>query len=322
MAKMCSLNPKQMFFVILALWASVARAGTESSGGGNAVVCLDEDKKIVSAELLDIYEGRALHGLNPLPASVPYQNYASSLAEKIDAAIDIEHVNFAIGRKCESLLTAFKFLPSGTGLVPINDSKHIILPKNCSVVQLARYEENDEVFVDQDIWDHLDETNKAALVIHESVYWYLRLHGEKTSERTRRAVAQLFSGADFVPVEEGIPVSALECVAGTNPDRLPEAAFYLYPNSNHGLTAQFVILDGKMMLAKTTGSLPAIEWPLTKKRESIFGMLKLESVVDGGLGIMLSLQPGRQVKGKIGIHRGVIELPNVPFVCSPKEQTH
>src|SRR5690348_3694382 len=50
-----------LFAVILGVGVlpSLALAGAESGGGGNAVVCRSPDtKKIVSAELLDLFEGR------------------------------------------------------------------------------------------------------------------------------------------------------------------------------------------------------------------------------------------------------------------------
>jgi hypothetical protein len=157
-----------------------ALAGTEISGGGNAVVCFGASGAIQSAQLLDLYEGQAKYGLIAKPSTESVESQLTKALLAFSQGLGREGILVLQGK---NILKGLKFLPPGVGLKPVGDSNHLVLPKACQVVQLARYEANDEIFVDTEIWEHLDSTNRAALVAHETLYWHLRQFGETSSDR-------------------------------------------------------------------------------------------------------------------------------------------
>lgn len=94
----------------------------------------------------------------------------------------------------------------------MDDSHELIIPdKNCKVEQLANYSKDEIVLVDSEIWSHFDQTNRAALLTHETVYKKLRSFGEKSSTRARRTVGLLFSNYRFEFYASGIERRYFKC---------------------------------------------------------------------------------------------------------------
>jgi hypothetical protein len=177
-------------------------SGISIGNGGQSVICKDTDQKILSSEAFDLFEGRALFGYNvSFLESTPALELALQLAKKVD---DSQGGNRApmetvIG-KVNYIAKNMRLLPPGVGLVPIEDSKEFVLPKNCEIVQTINFRENFQIYVDSDIWNVLPETSKAALYLHEAIYWQFREDGlEQDSRRTRKAVSFLLSGGELSP---------------------------------------------------------------------------------------------------------------------------
>ena len=301
--------------VSMSLFSTFSHAkGVGSTGGGNAVVCLRADKSIMSAELLDLYEARTLHNWT-------IRNSTGTPAARAALAVDQLSKDNFLTKQIDilSLTKTVRFLPLGSGLVPILDSDNIeTMQPNCSLVQLARYENNGDIYVNSDIWSHLNDTNRAALYAHEAVYAELRIFGEINSRRTRLAVGAAFSGKDFKSVIDGVPFSAgIEtCIAKSKSADVPFAGFISYPDMSGGVSLQFITMDGMPMFSKSTIHLKDAKWPLTQSAQQIFDVQRMDSLIDNGLPVFVQVDnSGANPVAKIGLFENV-DSPRFDFECS------
>ncbi len=147
-------------------------------------------------------------------------------------------------------------IPGNNFKIPaVQDSNPKILPsaKNCSLEQIAVYRDGtNQVHFVGSIWNQLNSVNKAALLIHESLYRNLRGMGDTTSDRTRKLVAYLFGGLQFEWILDGLPQKYLFC--WTN-DAEASFRFAVYPISADYVVAQFLVYNGEVMFNKTVGHL-------------------------------------------------------------------
>lgn len=177
-------------------------SGVSIGNGGQSVVCHESDRKFTRAEAFDLFEGRALFGFqsifNELVSPV---ELARQLALQVDLSQggNLAPLNTVAG-KVDFIVKNMKFLPPGVGLKPTEDSKEFILPKDCDIVQTINFRDSRQIYVDSDVWAKLSNISKAALYLHEAIYWQFREQGlEQDSRRTRKAVAFLFSGGVLPP---------------------------------------------------------------------------------------------------------------------------
>jgi hypothetical protein len=281
---------------------SLQFAGGLSDGGGNAVVCMDANKNIKSAEVFDLYEARNLYNFK-----VKDQGAKSVLEIALAAgqAIDVggaaddpsdvisNHSGSYMRLRTTNVSSDFvqayvryvaanmKLLEPGAKLEPIDDSKSILIPGNCEFSQLARYvDTNDKIYVNSDIWNRLDNVNKAALLVHEALYKKLRMNGENTSERARAAVGAAMAGLSFTPINEDVPAEALLCWS----DKNTEYRFAVYENQNREAVFQFFHLDGKIPLTKTSFKTDLAYSPISSSKgggASVVSEIK-DSILDQG----------------------------------------
>lgn len=176
--------------LLLLMMSSLALAG-DKGNGGYSIVCRDANNEITSAELLDIYEGRILYkknyavDLNSIEdlISVAKSRMAefSLFVEKMQKEIDYIHANTI-------------YIPEGNELEPTDDAFPPIKKTGCKFEQLANYTNGGEVLISQEIFDKLDNVNKAAMLVHEAVYSIRRKSlGDTTSQTSRRLVSQLMA---------------------------------------------------------------------------------------------------------------------------------
>jgi hypothetical protein len=291
--------------VIFCCTPSLAFAGGEVSGGGNAVICRDSADKIISAELLDLFEGRIVHHLNYPSSDLPALQQAQAAAKIIDQAWDFNRPDNDGGRDylqraVVDIEKLIQFLPRDIGLEVIDDSKHLVLPKNCKVTQIARYEPNNTILVDSELWDHLNSQNKGALLLHEALYYYLRILGESTSQRTRRTVAHAFARSEFKPLTDGI-TGPYEYCRATTPDDNEFGVFFSYPDKDGSVILQFISYNQTIMISKTIVPLRGTKWPLSSNKDDIFYMGKMEGLIENDLPVFIKLTPNQAgYLGKIG----------------------
>jgi hypothetical protein len=180
-----------------------ARIGIIVGNGGHAVTCTDSGGRLISVEALDLYEGRLTRGYSyPTAQNINPLELAKALARKLDAAQE----NFyppqgeppTIESKVEHVARTMSFLPPGQTLDLTPDSdERLIFPAGCQLTQTINFRTAGLIQVNSDMWNQLSPTDKAALYLHEAVYWYLRETGvEVDSRRTRLTVSYLMSGGN------------------------------------------------------------------------------------------------------------------------------
>jgi hypothetical protein len=255
-------------FPVLSLvgFAPSVYAGAASSGGGKAVVCRDAGKKITSVELLDLFEGRVTYGLSIFAPGPTVEKSLQVVQNKLQLTFE-NFISFDSGRNLISkAVRDFRLLPPGVGLKPVNDADEVVLPnsKDCTLEQLAFYQDNQILLVDQEIWSAMDVVNQAALFVHEAVYRLERsMAGATNSRHARKIVAHLFSDFAFMPVMQGVPRNAKECYTTIDGQTDKERAFrfYVYPHSDGGRAkiAQFTMLGNKIVYNKVADQFG--QWP-------------------------------------------------------------
>jgi hypothetical protein len=174
------------------------RGGSMGSGGGGSIVCRDQFGNINSAQVLDIYEAIHVHELEikkPLSnLTDEYHRYLTSYNKMMGHQLPgYDHSLLAVA----SYMELFIFLPLGEKLKSSNDFGELEFtpPKGCKLEQLAIYDiQGHEVYINSEIWEALDITNKAALIAHEELYTFHR-HGigATDSKATRKLVGELFA---------------------------------------------------------------------------------------------------------------------------------
>jgi hypothetical protein len=198
---------KAFLFLLLILPASATASpstrdsGTSIGNGGHSISCRQPDGT-VTKEAFDLFEGRALFGYRvAFPETVPAAELALQLAAKVDKSQGgaMEELDTVRG-KVKFIRDHMVLLPPGVGLKPTEDSNEFIVPRNCEIIQTINFRQNRRIYVDSDAWNALTETSKAALFLHEAIYWQLREGGEEhDSRRTRRLVSYLMSGGELAP---------------------------------------------------------------------------------------------------------------------------
>lgn len=185
------------------LTQSLYAGGNEVGNGGDAVVCKSKDK-IESVELLDFYEHRVQEGhkiiddteLDPIQLVTKILKHLNTLSPRLSTQYQ---------KGLNSFMEKTSFVDNAK-LIDIEDSKHIVLPRNkdCSIQQIAIYNKNKkaskEFVIDKTLWDHMNATNQAGLILHELIYQHFSRLGEKDSIKARQINAFLFD-KDFHKVK-------------------------------------------------------------------------------------------------------------------------
>ena len=228
-------NQRFLLFCLLSILSfpnlSLAAVGPGGTGGGRGVICRDSKGKIKSAELLDIWEAKTLY-----QRSIPESR--KSLDQQVELGIkNLRHAFYFSGDSSkssgEALSESLKpltkiFLEPAEELVRLRktklndttDSEEPAVPAHCKVEQIVSFMDSPtrpKVLLNQDIYDRLSTTNRAALILHEALYAFLRAYGETNSVRVRRTVGHIFSGGSFPSRDETLRQRHLDCVTSTSP---------------------------------------------------------------------------------------------------------
>ncbi len=164
--------------------------GGGSGNGGDAVVCREygaRPVRIVSAELLDYYEGRQLRRLSPRAhAELTDEQYIDKIGDTLLAYDAVAYADFK--SEALKLMAAVKeFRASGTSsdtdilftneqLRDIPDAgTQLVMSNNCRVEQLAirttqEFPDDPKYIIQADILRAMDPLNARGLVLHEAVY--------------------------------------------------------------------------------------------------------------------------------------------------------
>jgi hypothetical protein len=194
---------KKVFGMLLIAVAMNAFAG-EKGNGGDAVVCRDASRSIISAELLDYYEGRTLRNLN-----VPeFQGSDIELFQKLETTLSkMDKDTFTWFSDALWLLTHMENHLKGTDvevpnptviyttdpLTDIPDSGELILKEGCKVEQLVihtntDFPEDPEFIIQENILKKLDQKNLRGLAIHELLYKSMIKRGERLNYEVKNSI--------------------------------------------------------------------------------------------------------------------------------------
>lgn len=187
--------------------------GTINGGGGKGVLCQTPGQP-ESLETLDLYEGRVLYSLDILANLKTEAEAKDFIVEKIahhfwnPYTIEVTEYKKILSKNLENgFFKNIRFLGSGKYLKTVNDSLEPIFESNCKAVQVAVYYNETDLVIDQNYWNKMDWTNKAALLLHEAFYFHERQNGAKNSIASRKAVAEAFSTKGLIPKAYGVPES-------------------------------------------------------------------------------------------------------------------
>ncbi len=254
---------KVLFALVLLSFLAIAgscfaASGGVDSGGGKAVVCRDAQSQIISAELLDLFEGRILRQSQPNLRNLDFRMQISDLDEKVRKTKSFGDDFSYLVPATLKLFEKATVLPKDVRLEPTGDAIEIIIPRGCQLEQAAVFNTRlDRLFLDSEIWEKFNETNKAALLFHEQLYDSLRSNfNEKDSFYTRQVVANFFSVQPYYGVEEGVPANRAICRAKISKDdeyfNSHTALFYLYESPESGnLMIQYAFAGGLPLFART-----------------------------------------------------------------------
>jgi len=165
---------RQLLALFLAFYAAVIAYGGDSKGnGGNGIVCRRPDQSIRYSELLDFWESRELRGIHRRLEGprVPWEKSVDRALARLGRLDSPRASRFA---QWADAFFAETILQPGVILVTIEDSFHLSFPKDCRVEQLAiqqtpLFPEDKRYLVSGDLWDALDEENRAGLILHEVI---------------------------------------------------------------------------------------------------------------------------------------------------------
>lgn len=192
---------RSFYVTLIALFTVINASAGDKGNGGYSVVCRDSNGLILSAELLDIYEGKIIHKRK-------YQDQDPSIL--IESVLNKVNNYFFFQEKLKKELSLVSrnliFIPEGNELEPTDDAFPPIKKKGCEFEQVANYTNQGELLISEEIHAHFDNVSKAALLIHEAIYSLRRKSvGDTNSESTRRLVSQLLAAdADSSVIEKWI----------------------------------------------------------------------------------------------------------------------
>ncbi len=179
-----------LIVIITAIAFSRAFAGGEVGNGGNVIVCTDSSGNVKSVEVLDYYELRLNGGALSLnPNLVTYQEKLIELFNRWDEVAPKRMEQY---KKWLNEFQTDAGIYSGIEIPHIPDTGSIAIPQGCKPISIAFQRADDEIFpgtkryvINKDLWDYMNETQKAGLVLHELIYREAIKAGHATSLPTR-----------------------------------------------------------------------------------------------------------------------------------------
>ena len=155
-----------LFFIPVVVWAGGSRAGN----GGDVVYCPQSSNRPLLQQLdfyeLSFYDGQEAILGSPADAPLVKVSYVINWIRQF-SPIRADLYN----ERLQNFMSRVSW--SQVPLVDIPDSQHIVLPANCEIRQLAIQDQVTypvHYTIDKTLWDQMDNTNKAGLILHEIVY--------------------------------------------------------------------------------------------------------------------------------------------------------
>lgn len=263
--------------------------GTVNGGGGKGVLCKKNGQETL--EILDLYEGRTLYGLdyskkfNSLEEALQglRGDYLQYFSEPLDIKMaDIpdrdvtsqELIREKLDKEVSQTRNKIKFIEGSKNLKSTDDANEAVVEDDCESKQVALYYDENILLVDKKLWDKLDYLNQAALIYHEVIYKKARKAGEKDSVQSRRIVSHLFSdkGLRF---DLGAPKDQV-FVTLYGP-----LSFYIWEEAKNGETQVQMVSFSQSISQVFYGQASGLRVRATFKNKSIQDVLKFSTSPEG-----------------------------------------
>ncbi len=245
---------KALLFTFLCFYLNFsAYADGVEGGGGRSIVCRDPNGKITSAEVLDLFEGRVQYQLEYKSKPIDFKAQIKDLFMSSTLEAQERLWAFQLRNRIGIILDNMKFIPEGNRLLPVNDSHEIIVPKKCGAEQSVNYFNDRTILFDLEIWNALNETNKAALIMHEAIYKELRESAlpEKNSKRARHYNAFLFAGNRSSEVYPKATETQILACSGVEDENVTEFFVHKSLSKNTAPTFYFTHFQGRRILTES-----------------------------------------------------------------------
>jgi len=218
--------------MVSALWAMPASAGTDVSGGGNALVCfespaipaqihanggnlLDEHvDQLISIETYDLIDAASRRGIDEDAVAVFAMRDGEKMSEFLERLAQVYggvSPRFsAIIRDGMQTFSTNNIIRQAAGVQKINDvNPGGLVPRNCVLATVAvqtSYKNTIALNIDERLYNHpkFSLYSKAVLLLHEFVYFNARSQGAKDSGATRQMVALLLTAPGSLTVAQVI----------------------------------------------------------------------------------------------------------------------
>ena len=181
--------------------SSLSALASGVGNGGISVVCRDQSNRIISAQLLDLYEGE-----NQFSRRYDNQLDINSRIDLIKLKLSKHQVFLEeFLEELTKVQSIMRDIPAGYVLMPTNDALPSlrILRRGCALEQLANYTDDDQLLVSQEIYDELANLDRVGLLVHEALYAMFRKSGATDSRQSRRLTAELLaSNADQKVIDQ------------------------------------------------------------------------------------------------------------------------
>lgn len=137
--------------------------------GGDIVACPDGKN-----EVLDIFEAREMRGI-PLTVGAEQMSVDELMGQFIQRVRRIDPGRADLYSGWYRDFAKESLFKSGIVLVDVPDSRHLTLPVGCEIKQIAiqrepKFSEDRRYLINLDLWNTLDNANRAVLVLHELIY--------------------------------------------------------------------------------------------------------------------------------------------------------
>jgi len=195
-------NSYLSLLALLGFTLSNAMAGTDVGNGGGAWVCqnLDQLRTIRWAKVVDLYEAHAEFGLKIPSRNQDYATIVDWVLKERLASLDRDFAQ-GVAEQVDKVRQNLVFTDGDLQIV--EDALYRVRPseKEClngkiSYVQVANFTNYGKILLQRNIFEdpRLGETGRAAIIIHEAVYAFLRAqYDDPNSVRARKIVGLIFS---------------------------------------------------------------------------------------------------------------------------------
>lgn len=209
----------RFLLTILLLCASQAHAGDKVLNGGNLVVCRDTAGSVRSTQMLDFYEVEQRGQHVKLDSSK--KTWDEKLKAKFADWQTVAPERMALYRGWLDTFMNEAGIYPGISIPAIPDYGSVAIPAACSLEPVAFQRRDDDIYpgvkryvINKDLWDLLDETQRAGLVLHELIYREAIPLLHQTSYPTRYFAGFLASSSlvpeDYLAVVARMPLSFIE----------------------------------------------------------------------------------------------------------------